>query len=193
MSAGYPLYKESFVHSYLTVGGKKISKSLGNVITPKELSDKYGVDGARYLILSNFPYKDDADVTWDMLDEKYNADLANGIGNTVSRIAKLAENSDVEFSVIENSFDLNIKNFRVDIALRDIWKKLKSLDKHVNENKPWGIKNKTELHEVLHYEINELLQVATCLEPFMPHTAEKIKDQFGKPKIKSQEWLFPRI
>ena len=193
LSAGYTLYKGSFVHGFLTVGGQKISKSLGNIITPNDLVNRYGTDGARYVILSNFPYKNDSDVTWEALDEKYTADLANGLGNTVARLAKLAENSGFAFVAGQNIWQIDIVDFRIDLAVQEIWKKLADLDGHINENEPWAIKDEQKLKEVLFYELNELRQVTYAITPFIPETAKKIQDQFKGPKIKSQTGLFPRL
>ncbi|MEI8104061.1 MAG: methionine--tRNA ligase, partial [Candidatus Moraniibacteriota bacterium] len=90
-SAGIEASKQILVNGFITVDGMKMSKSLGNVIAPEELVAKYGVDGTRYLLLSASPIGEDSDVSWDKLTEKYNADLANGLGNLVSRVLKLAE------------------------------------------------------------------------------------------------------
>ncbi|MFC1622095.1 methionine--tRNA ligase [Patescibacteria group bacterium] len=193
LSTKHPLYKESFVHSYLTLNGKKISKSFGNIITPKELVEKYGIDGARYLILTNFPSKNDTDITWNSLDEKYNADLANGLGNTVARLAKLAESSGLGFPVTGSEDSLEINDFRVDLALQVLWNRLRELDKHINENEPWVVDDKEILRKILNHEIAELRNIAQLLGPFIPDTANKIQDQFGEEKIKSEEGLFPRI
>lgn len=91
LSANLPLPTTIYAHEYLTVNGQKMSKSIGNIIDPVDLVKKYGVDGTRYLLLSALPFSNDGDVSWEKFTEKYNADLANGLGNLVSRILKLAE------------------------------------------------------------------------------------------------------
>lgn len=200
LSAGYPLYKASFVHGFLNVSGQKISKSLGNIITPGELVTKYGIDGARYVILSNFPYKDDSDVTWELLDQKYNGDLANGIGNTFARVTKLAENSGLEFEISKANKDIWEKDwavpfqaFRVDVVLQNIFLKASELDKHITEHAPWTITDKTALKEVLTCEIETLREIAVILEPFLPNTSEKMLQVLESTNIKGGTILFPRI
>lgn len=204
LAAGYPLYKASFVHGFLKVGGQKISKSLGNAITPADLVEKFGVDGARYVILSNLPYKNDSDVTLEALEEKYNADLANGLGNTVARITKLIENAQkkgLKFS--ETVIDENVWNekwaqpfeeFRVHHVIENIWRRLTELDKHINENEPWAIKDDDKrLGEVLQYELDELRAIATIIEPIIPETSEKILGILNSGDIRGGNILFKRI
>jgi methionyl-tRNA synthetase len=200
LSAEYPLYKYSYVHSFLNVSGQKISKSLGNMITPKELINKYGADGARYVTLTNLPHKDDTDITWESLDEKYNADLANGLGNTVARLAKLAEKSEIEFDVYtpdktlwEREWAKPFEDFRIDLAIQNIWKKLSLLDKHINDNEPWAITDKGVLETVLKKEINSLREIADIVEPIIPETSIKVLEQIGGSKIKAEKPLFPRV
>lgn len=201
LSADYPLYKRSFVHNFFTVNNQKISKSLGNVITPNELVNRYSVDGARYLILSFLPYKNDSDVNWELLTEKYNADLANGLGNAVARVAKLAQNSKQTFNIKvdeENVWEDEIfspidEDFRIDLVLQNIWKDISTLDSHINENEPWKIKDENKLHDVLKQEISLILKIGTILEPFLPETSKKIVKQFGASTINATEPLFPRI
>ena len=91
ISAGIKLPKEIFAHSFYTIDGQKMSKTLGNVIAPEDLIEKFGADGSRYLILKSFPRNNDSDVGWSRFEETYNADLANGLGNLVARVAKLCE------------------------------------------------------------------------------------------------------
>lgn len=200
ISAGYEPFKTAFVHSFLNVSGQKISKSLGNIITPAELLEKYGSDGARYLILSNLPYKDDTDVTWSALDEKYNADLANGLGNTVARLTRLAERSGHEFKINDTSEGIwedpvfePIKEFRVERVLQNIWQRLTKLDGHINENEPWGITDGERLKSVLEYEINELYIIAVLLEPFLPESSLYLQETLKQKTITKGKNLFQRI
>ncbi|MBI2054769.1 MAG: methionine--tRNA ligase [Candidatus Sungbacteria bacterium] len=95
LAAGEEPPKKVFAHGFFTIGGQKMSKTLGNVITPDEITQKFGVDGARYLLLSAFPFGADGDFDWDKLTEKYNADLANGIGNLAARITTLAAEQEI--------------------------------------------------------------------------------------------------
>ena len=200
LSAGYDVHKNSFVHSFLTVSGQKISKSLGNTIAPSTLIKKYGVDGARYLVLTNVPYKNDADVTLTALDEKYNASLANGLGNLVARLTKLAENSALEFDLkfskdtkTAKAIDTALNTYRTDKALEQIWEKISHIDKHINENEPWAIEDKKTLKETLQYELDSLAEIALLLEPFLPNTSDKIQNALNQRNISYLGGLFERI
>ena len=200
-SAGIPLPKEEFVHGYITVEGEKISKSLGNVIDPFELVKKYGTDAIRYYLLREIPSYGDGDFSERRFKELYNADLANGLGNVVARLAKLCENSGLEFKAIKpfkaiysKEQQEAFKDFRFDVVLRNIWTVyLHVIDKHIDQHSPWLIKDKNKLQQVLQEEIDELREFTTKLKPFLPETAEKIEKQFKGPKIKSQKPLFPRL
>jgi methionyl-tRNA synthetase len=199
-SAGYRIPDKVYVHGFLNLEGQKISKSLGNVIRPTDMVEKYGVDATRYYLLKHGPLVEDSDISLDHFEEVYNADLANGLGNTVARLAKLAENSGLEFQaedtsedVWEQDWSVPLAEFRVDLALQKIWERLHELDKHINENEPWAIENETKLKEVLEQEINDLREIAVIVEPFIPDAAKKIQKQFGAEKIKSGKPLFPRI
>lgn len=196
MSASLEIPKALFVHGYFTVGGQKMSKTLGNVINPMDLINKYGADALRYYFLAKFSPFTDGDFSEEKLREVFNGDLANGIGNLVSRVAKLAEMNDVNAGLLEiKDFDKFITEpldqFRFDWALEGIWKKIKILDTKINSEELWiDSKSKT----VSFVEIIEgIRQIAFDLKPFLPETSAKIEEQFKGPKIKSGEPLFPRI
>lgn len=201
LSASYDLYKKSFVHGFLKVDGQKISKSLGNAISPKELIERYGVDGARYITLANLPYKNDSDVTLEALDEKYNADLANGLGNTVARVTRLIEKSGLSFSTKEIDTEIwseewakPYESFEVHRVIENIWRKLSDLDKHINENEPWAIKDDAaKLQSVLQHELDELREIATGIEPILPETSAKLIEMLFTDEIKGGTVLFPRL
>ncbi|MCL5090418.1 MAG: methionine--tRNA ligase [Patescibacteria group bacterium] len=197
LAADIALPKEIFAHSFYLIDGQKMSKSLGNVISPEELLAKFGVDGTRYLIAYSFPSLTDSDVSWNKFKEKYNADLANGLGNLAARIARLAEKSALKFSLGESlSFSPEVqegvKNFRFDEALNFIWTQIAKENKRINEKKPWELSGE-ELKEFLGESVKKIRQIAFDLQPFMPQTAEKISNQFQGPVIKSEKPLFPRI
>jgi methionyl-tRNA synthetase len=200
LSAKIPLPKEVFVHSFYLIDGQKMSKSLGNVISPQELLDKFGVDGTRYLITACFPYDHDSDVGWKKFTEKYNADLANGLGNLVSRVAKLCESSIInhQSSIISlkdkkfQEYNKNLEEFRFNDVLAFIWEKISQADKDIDSHHPWNLKGK-ELEKVLQPLVEKIQEIAFLLKPFIPETAEKIEKQFAGPKIKSEKPLFPRI
>jgi methionyl-tRNA synthetase len=200
-SAGLPLPKEIFVHGYVTAEGQKISKSLGNVIDPFDLVKKYGTDPIRYYLLGEIPAYEDGDFSERRFQEVYNADLANGLGNVISRLAKLCENSGLEFketkslkAIYNKEQQEAFEDFRFDIVLPNIWTVyLHVIDKHINQYSPWLIKDKNKLQRILQEEVDELREFADKLRPFLPETAEKILKQFKGPKIKSEKPLFPRL
>ena len=97
------------------------------------------------------------------------------------------------FSARVRDFKLKLKDFRVDHALQNIWQKLSDLDKHINENEPWAIKDAVKLKEVLNYEINELRNIGKIIEPFIPQAAKRVQEQLGTVKIKTDSLLFPRL
>lgn len=196
LAAGIELPKTVFAHGFFTVDGQKMSKSLGNVITPKQLVDKYGVDGARYLMISAVTFGSDGDISLKSFDTKYNADLANGLGNLVARSAKLCENSGFEFPETKLVSDKNIEKalseYKFDVALKIIWEEVTQTDQFINEEEPWTLKGEG-LKKVLVHLVDHIRSIAFNLKPFLPETAEKIEDQFKGPEIKSSEPLFPRL
>lgn len=200
IAAGVDLPKAIFAHGFFTLDGQKMSKSLGNVISPKQLVDRYGVDGARYLLIAAYPFGSDGDISLERFDKRYNADLANGLGNLVSRVAKLCENSDFEFlkpekhSLIPTSeLSKHIEEFQFDEAIRLISTEIIThLDITIQEKKPWNLKG-GELEKILKWLVEEIRGIANEIRPFLPETAETIEKQFKGPKIKSQEPLFPRL
>ena len=198
IAADLPLPKNIFANGFFTIDGQKMSKSLGNVISPKELVDRYGVDGSRYLLLSAVKFGTDGDVAYSKFDEKYNADLANGLGNLVSRVAKMGEG--LPGGVIKGispSVQLAVQLVKADTkeftrALELIWSHISDADKAINEKEVWKLTGK-EKESTLERLIDNILQIATDLQPFLPETSEKILKQFSGKKIKSGEPLFPRI
>lgn len=199
-SAGYEIPDHIYINAFLSLNGKKISKSLGNVVAPKDLVEKYGVDPVRYYFLRYGPIVEDSDFSETHFQTVYNADLANGLGNTVARLAKLAEKSGFSFafdtennSILSTELAQYFDIFRVDLALQHIWSKISDLDKKINEEEPWGIKDSEKLKEVLQSEIEDLILVAKLCKPFMPETSEKIIGVFKKEKITAIGGLFPRI
>lgn len=195
LAAGEKLPQELFVHSFYLIDGKKMSKTFGNVITPKQLVDRYGVDGTRYLLAKSVPYSDDSDVGLTKFDEWYNADLANGLGNLVARVAVLAEKVKVKSVHANLQFYPEIVGhlqiYRFDLALVYIWEKIQQLDKLIDERKPWELDGE-ELSSSLRDIVNEIPRIAYNLQPFIPQTSEKILNQFSG-KIAKEKALFPRL
>ena len=183
-----------------------MSKSLGNVADPLDFVAKYGTDALRYYLLSQISPFQDGDFSEKRLVEIYNSDLANGLGNLVARVAKLCETSyfkqtpsEKNVHVIENHEDYlkALNEYRFNDALSFIWNKISSVDKYINEEKPWellkGEHPKHPLKAILEHAVDEIEEIAILLEPLLPETAGKIKEQFTKAEIKPIPSLFPRI
>lgn len=197
LSAGLDLPKKLFVHEYITVNGQKMSKTVGNVLDPIPLIEKYGTDALRYYCLAKISPFADSDFSENKFKETYNADLANGLGNLVARVAKLCETHSVIGSVEEQSqsFDLKIiqhfEEFKFNEALNYIWTEIAEVDKKINEAKPWEL-DKEKATPLLEDFVIKIQHIALSLQPFLPETSEKILKQFSG-EIKSAPSLFPRI
>ena len=196
-SAGLSFSKQIFIHGFMTLNGQKISKSLGNSIDPIDLVKKYGTDPVRYYLLSKVHPFEDSDFTYEKFEESYNADLANGLGNLVARVAKMAEsvnvrNIEIKKLRISEKIGKEIENFRFDSALALIWNSIKKQDMFINENKVWSLE-KDKKEEALIKLVDNIIQIAYDLKPFLPNTSEIISAQFSDQSIKSQKPLFPRL
>ena len=196
LSAGFDLPKEIIVHGFLTSQGKKMSKSLGNVISPLELLKKYNSDSLRYTLMRATPFGDDGDFSEKALINRHNNELANKLGNLVSRVAGLIEKNG--FEKCENKLlkKLNVKkinklfeSYELDKVLNEIFAFVDICNEYVQNKKPWETKNKKVL-----YELKEsILKIAKLLSPFIPSASEKIKKQFSIKNIKKGEILFKKI
>ncbi len=201
LSAQLPLPKKIFVHEYITVNGQKMSKTLGNVVDPIGLIEMYGVDALRYYCLRFISPFSDGDFSEEKFKIAYNADLANGLGNLISRVAKLCETNNTDSStitpaisdyLINAGYHTLLKDFQFNVVIELIWREIKDLDVEINKRKPWSLK-KDEANQFLTKFIHQLRDIAFALKPFLPETAKKIEEQFKGPKITSQKPLFPRI
>lgn len=202
-SAGYELPKTVYVHGFLSLNGKKISKSLGNIIRPNELVKEFGADPVRYFLLKIKPLADDSDISIEKIKETYNGELANGLGNLLERVFTLIINNNIkletqtpdkEIKEFEKNYHFHMQNFQLLEALREIFSFIKQLDKYIDEKKPWQNPDPV----VLNYLFNNIEKILVLLEPFMP---EKIKQaQIYAEKVKTGKIaegeklnLFPRI
>lgn len=200
LSAGLRLPKKLFVHEYFTVNGQKMSKSLGNVYDPIPVVDKLGADALRYYCLSKISPFQDGDFSEEKFYEAYNADLANGLGNLVARIAKLAEKNNVSYSSSEQSESRSLHedivnyldNFRFNDAVNTIWGWISEADQKISGEKPWELAEE-KAQPILEELVQTLQKIAINLQPFLPETSEKILDQLKGPKIKAGKPLFPRV
>jgi len=208
MSAEIELPKKLLVHGYLTLGDKKISKSLGNVIDPIKLAEKYGSDVVRYSLLRGSVFED-FDYSEQVLIDRNNNELANKLGNLVSRVSGLIEKNGIEKTKNKLLKKLKLKqiqkfidNFGLDKALNEIFAFIDVCNEYVQSKKPWETKDKKVLYEL----IDSIKAIAILLWPFIPETSEKIAKQFNfeikfenieKPiavkKIKKGEHLFVKI
>lgn len=202
MSAGLPNSAQIFIHGFITADGQKMSKSLGNVIDPFDLVKDYGTEAVRYYLLREIPPFQDGDFSRERFEQLYNADLANGLGNLVQRLAKMAQKIGLgklktreEKAKIENE----LKHFHFDQALAKIWKEVTRLDQEISQTRPWE-KTGTEAERALKKFIEGddgfigLITIANWLEPFLPATGRKIKEIFSADQIQPPEApLFPRL
>ncbi|HAS00019.1 MAG: Methionine-tRNA ligase [Candidatus Moranbacteria bacterium GW2011_GWC2_37_73] len=188
------LPKSLFIHGHILSGGKKMSKTLGNVIGIDEMIEKFGVDGTRYLLMSGGTFGDDLDLTMERMTEKYNADLANGLGNLTSRVIKLAQNFQVPPPAIGFSDKISefLNEFKFDAALEYINNLVKDSNKYIEDNKPWELAKSDEqkFAEVMKKLLSDLNKIAELLTPFMPETSSKIKTAL---ETKVAQPLFQRI
>jgi len=200
-SAGILLPKEEFVHGYVTVEKQKISKTLGNVINPFDLVKQYGTDPIRYYLLREIPAYGDGDFSIQRFKEVYNADLANGLGNLVARVAKLCEKASFKTQRLSSSYFQSGKTkeyrkaldeYRFNEALAFVWEKISQADKYIDNKKPWTLRGK-KLEKVLQPLAKEIQEISFLIKPFLPETSEKIEKQYAGPKIKSDKPLFPRL
>lgn len=190
---GISLPRMIFTHGYLLSGGRKMSKTLGNVITIEEMLEKFGVDGTRYLILSVGTFGEDVDITMERLTEKYNADLANGLGNLVSRVIKLGGVDNSERVPTKEFYKIYMSDIRLDGALNQIREVLiRDDNEYIEKNKPWELAktDREKFKKVMGKLSSDLYLIAELLAPFMPETSEKIKKALETKKV---EILFPRL
>ncbi|MDO8620982.1 MAG: class I tRNA ligase family protein [Candidatus Levybacteria bacterium] len=204
-SANIKLPKTILVNGFLNLNGRKISKSLGNIIRPTDWVKKYGADAVRYYLLRYTNLTNDSDISEEKLKQAYNADLANGLGNLISRVAKLCETSNYRqmegagktssHLISVEEYSESFSQYRLNDALSFVWTKITELDRYINNEKPWELakQNSPKLKTILSHAVDQIQEIAVLLEPFLPETAEKIEEQFKGPKITSQNPLFPRI
>ena len=209
LSAGISLPKSIFVHGYITVDGQKMSKSIGNVVDPVELVNKYGVDGVRYFLLREIPATGDGDFTFEKFEKRYNSDLASGLGNlfsrTVAMVIKAGLDKDFEIAPEAAFFEkvgeierkVSDKFIQFNDTLSDIWELVAFCDKYIDEEKPWEIKEIEKQKVVFSNLLLSLISIAQMIEPFLPETSQKMKEQLGENKgffnVKKGTSLFPRI
>jgi methionyl-tRNA synthetase len=181
MSAGIKLPKKLLVHGYLNIGGEKMSKSLGNVIDPIEFVNKYGTDSVRYSLLKCSVFED-SDYSEEILVNRNNSELADKLGNLVSRVTALAEKYGLEKNKNKLLKKLKLKqiekemnNFEIDKALNSIFSFIDLCNEYVQSKKPWETQDKKVLYEL----VDSIKSLAILLWPFIPETSEKIAKNLG--------------
>ena len=203
MSLDLPLPEMLYVHGYVTVDNKKMSKSLGNSVSPDEVIAKYGADAFRYYFLKHIPSYGDGDFNWQAFDDAYNNELANELGNAVQRTAAMIEKyqkgiiGDIppaKHDLAQYEEALAICKF--DRALDEVWEQVRGLNQYIDEEKPWMVAKENDeehLREILAYQASSLIEIATMLEPFLPETASKIKAVFEEGIVRPIDGtLFPK-
>jgi methionyl-tRNA synthetase len=197
LSAGLPPSKQILINGFISVEDQKMSKSVGNVITPIEMIARYGVDGTRYLLLALGPISTDMNVTYDQFNQKYNGFLANSLGNTIQRVATMADRSGMSFGPETQTPSLDyiyneLQAYRFDAALTRIWDLVGTLEKQIDEAKPWTLTGEA-LYQFLTRAISQVRSIGTVLSPFMPETSQRITSLFTGPTIPTPQSLFPRL
>ncbi|MEM4271866.1 MAG: methionine--tRNA ligase [Candidatus Pacearchaeota archaeon] len=196
LALDYELPKKMFIHGFFTINGQKMSKSLGNVIDPVYLSNRYGTDSLRYYMLRAIPFGEDGDVSEKALASRHNNELADKLGNLVSRVSGLIEKNGTKKTpnkLIKNLREKEIEKLmeacQLDKALNEIFAFIDVCNEYVQSKKPWETKDKKVL-----YELKEsILKIAELLNPFVPETSEKITKCFTSKSIKKSDILFKKI
>ncbi|MBT3866005.1 methionine--tRNA ligase [Candidatus Woesearchaeota archaeon] len=207
-SAGIDLPLKGFNHGFLTFNGQKISKSLGNVISSNTLVEKYGADAIRYFCLRHFPFGDDGDFSEDALIERHNSELADKLGNLVSRVSALVEKYDLsetdalDVSGTVKKVEDHLEKLEFDKALNVIFAFIDFCNEYIQGKKPWETKD----NKVLYQLSNAIKDITILLSPFIPETCGKIskvfnfkieynglKDKLKISKIKKAEVMFNKI
>lgn len=191
MSAGLPPSKQIIIHGFINYEGQKMSKSFGNVISPQEVINEYGTDALRYFVAREFNQFEDTDISREKLKTAYNANLANGLGNLVSRVMKLAETHlSQPVAVKSRAFDKELESLldklEIQKAMNHIWKEIGDLDLLIQEKKPWESKDEGVVADL----VLRLSHIGHTLSPFIPETSEKIIAAIHTNKMPVS--LFPR-
>ncbi|OGI21783.1 MAG: methionine--tRNA ligase [Candidatus Moranbacteria bacterium RIFCSPHIGHO2_01_FULL_55_24] len=197
MHLGLPTQKKLLVNGFILSGGRKMSKTLGNAISVEEVLERFGTDGTRYLLMSAGNFGDDVDLTMERMTETYNAHLANGIGNLVSRVVKLSEKLAAPFlpqklEGFDPEFAELLDGQKLSDALQHIWARIAAANKYIDDEKPWELAKTDQgrFESVIQKLLTDIAVIAYALQPFLPATSEKIEKALREGKT---EPLFQRI
>jgi methionyl-tRNA synthetase len=197
LSAGIELPKSIYVHGFITSGGHKMSKSLQNVISPVDISEKYGRDALRYYLLREIPTVDDGDFTVERFEELYNSDLANNLGNLVNRVFSMTnryfdavvprrsahdDNFTVKYSAMWERYHDAINQFNLKKAIEEVIDHIDDANKYIEDQKPWAVakEDQEKLKDILYNLLEMLRHIGNALSPFIPEAAEKILHGLGQ-------------
>ena len=211
MALDIPLPKQIFGHPWLIQSDGKMSKSKGNVIYADDMVELFGVDAVRYFVLHEMPFENDGVISWELMVERLNSDLANTLGNLVNRTVSMSNkyfdgvvenrkvNEEVDNELIEYVLDTRIRvstamdRLRVADAITEIFNLFKRCNKYIDETMPWALAKEEDkqdrLATVLYNLVESIVIGATLLEPYMPETSEKILAQLNSPKRKVNDML----
>ena len=197
LSAKLPLPKHIYVHGYFTVDGQKMSKTLGNVIDPNDVIQKYGAEAMRFYFLREFSTASDGDFSLSRLGELYTAHLSNGLGNLASRLAKLcSQETSWQEMPKPTSYITEVhtyfEQFELKAAFDAIWERVDMLNKQLTDEKPWELKGEDRSKKLQEYVV-QLLHIAFEIQPFLPFTGKTLLEHFSQPTITALSPLFPRI
>lgn len=203
-----PLPKKLLVHGHVNSGGVKMSKSIGNVVNPVEVIEQYGVEAFRYYFLRHVPTAEDGDFTWERFEAAYNGELANDLGNLVSRVARMVLNyqAGVVGDALQAEHDQKsyvdaMEALEFNKAIDELWITVRSLNQYLEHVRPWEIAKQREtdvdaekhLAEVLAHSVGVLMQIAHLIQPFLPDTARAIEETFKDGVVRDQPAvLFPK-
>ncbi|MDD4989161.1 MAG: methionine--tRNA ligase [Candidatus Pacebacteria bacterium] len=198
LSAGLPNSKQIIIRGFINSGGQKMSKSLGNVISPISLVNEYGADAVRYFLAREVNPFEDSDVTLERIKEAYNANLANGLGNLTSRILKMAQTNlekpvEIPENTIPEVFKQALEKYDIKAAADYVWKEIAVLDSIIQEEEPFKLikTNKAEAVTIIEDLCVRLYTIGRMLNPILPETSEKIKSAVKANKMPEVS-LFPR-
>jgi methionyl-tRNA synthetase len=200
MSAGLPLPGELAIHGFLTIDGRKIGKSLGNAVSPDDFVQRYGADAVRYFLLGAVPQFGDSDFSTERFAAVYEADLANGLGNLVSRLLTLAARSGLE--AVPPSSDTSVQCRELDLdlphdeALAAIWAQIAQLNRELEQVKPWVALREgstPQVREQIAAWLVRLAGIAQRIAPYLPNTSDRILSLLAARPIQPTAPLFPRV
>jgi methionyl-tRNA synthetase len=200
MASNLQLPKRELVHGWILVDNKKMSKSLGNIIDPKELLSKYGKDVSRFYLMKYMAVTQDSIFSYEDLEEKNNSDLADSFGNLIQRVLVLAKKNNLnkasikcyltddelslynEFNQMINEFEIELNNYMIHRMYQAVWKFINSINAYFHKNEPWKIKDKEKFEKIIAVSLNAIFGVSVLLWPLMPESIVKIFKMIGLKK-----------